>query len=130
MLYGRIEVQAATLPSGNYRPGSGESSSSHVDATLSVSLMAAPHPLASYPIALLNLIGKGAGAEQDPLLGYATRIGMLSSQFNVAAHRLLKAILEYSPSPSAVASEFLVELKKCGVAVVIEMGDVHSFFRL
>ena len=95
----------------------------------SSALVAFLHPLVSYPIAFLSLIGQGLGADQNPPLGYATRIGMPDSQFNVEAHRLSKAIIEYSPSPSTEAREFLIELKKCEIAAVMALGNVHSFFR-
>jgi len=92
--------------------------------------MVVVHPLSSYPLALLSLIGEGLDAGQDPPLGYATRVGVQNSQFNVAAHRFLKAIIEHSPSPPAVAKEFLIELRKCQVAAVMDLGNVHSFSRI
>jgi hypothetical protein len=81
------------------------------------------HPLASYPLTLLKLIGKQEDAAKNPPLGISKRLGVETSAFNVAAHRLLKAVIEYSPSPATVAQEFLVELGKCGIPVVKEYGE-------
>ena len=84
------------------------------------------HSLESYPLALLRLLGSGSEA-QDQILGVATRAGSKNSEFNVAAHRLLQAVIEHSPAPSVVANEFLTELKRCGITTVAELGNAHFF---
>jgi len=81
------------------------------------------YPLASYPLMLLKLIGEQEGAAQNPPLGTSTRVGIEDSKFNVPTHRLLKAVIEYSPSPVVVAQEFLVELGKCGILAVKGFGE-------
>jgi hypothetical protein len=81
------------------------------------------HPLASYPLTLLKLMGEQEDVAQNPPLGIAKRAGMENSVFSVAAHHLLKAAIELSPSPVLVAQEFLVSLGKCGILVVKEFGE-------
>ena len=81
------------------------------------------YPLASYPLMLLKLIGEQEGAAQNPPLGTSTRVGIEDSKFKVATHRLLEALIEYSPSPEVVAQECLVELGKCGILAVKESGE-------
>ncbi|KAF8331973.1 uncharacterized protein EI90DRAFT_3123066 [Cantharellus anzutake] len=73
--------------------------------------------LESYALALLKVMGKRDDAEHPPL-GFARRSGTLSSNFNVPAHKLLQAVIEYSPSPETIARGFLVELGKCGILAV------------
>ena len=79
--------------------------------------------LAPYPLALLQLMREQASAEILPL-GMATRVGVEKSAFNVPAHRLLEALINYSPSPDTIAREFLVELGKCGLSVVESLGSM------
>ncbi|KAF8340547.1 uncharacterized protein EI90DRAFT_3117067 [Cantharellus anzutake] len=74
-------------------------------------------PLESYALALLKVMGKRDNAERPPL-GFASRSGTLSSTFNAPAHKLLQAVIEYSPSPETIARGFLVELGKCGILAV------------
>ncbi|KAF8313010.1 uncharacterized protein EI90DRAFT_3136974 [Cantharellus anzutake] len=78
--------------------------------------MAGP-PLESYALVLLKVMGKRNNVEH-PLLGFASRNGTQSSTFNVPAHKLLEAVIEYSPSSETITGEFSVELRKCGILAV------------
>ena len=92
----------------------------------------ASQSLAPYPLALLQLMeGPTKSADERsksvdeppksaemPPLGYATRIGVEKSMFKVQAHRILLALIQFSPSPNTIAAEFLTELDKCGDLVV------------
>ncbi|KAH9963117.1 hypothetical protein BC827DRAFT_1193455 [Russula dissimulans] len=86
--------------------------------------MIADHPLESYILELLEFIGKKDNSMENPPLGFARRAGAETSTFDVPAHKLLKALIEHSPSPETVAREFLVELVKCEISAVKEL--VHS----
>ena len=68
--------------------------------------------VASYPLALLELMDEGDGSTGQPPLGIARRSGAESLSLNVPAHRLLKALITgtHAPSPETIAKEFLVEL--------------------
>ena len=75
--------------------------------------------LASYPLALLKLMGEG----EHPPLGMARRSGVLESPaLSVPAHKLLEALITHAPSPETIAKEFLAELGKCGIALVETLG--------
>ena len=82
------------------------------------------HPLPLYPLALLELMNQQEDAVENPPLGIAKRAGVEVSVFNIPAHRLLKALINHSPSPEAMAKEFLKELGKCGVDSVSQFGEV------
>jgi hypothetical protein len=81
------------------------------------------HPLASYVLALLNLMGRQEDVIVSPPLGTAKRVGSETSTFNVPAHKLLQAIIEHSPSPEKVTHEFLCELARCGLSTVRDLGE-------
>jgi hypothetical protein len=81
------------------------------------------HSLASYVLALLNLMGMQEGVIDKPPLGTARRVGSATSTLDVPAHKLLQAIIEHSPSPETITREFLVELAKCGVSAVKDSGE-------
>ena len=78
--------------------------------------------VASYPLALLELMDQDDRCTAQPPLGIPRRIGAESSVFNIPAHRLLKALITHAPSQETVAKEFLVELGKCGNALVQTLG--------
>jgi hypothetical protein len=78
--------------------------------------------LATYPLALLQLMEGEEGSAENPPLGIATRVGVEKSVFAVPAHRLLQALMEHAPSPDTIAREFLVELGKCGIPSVETLG--------
>jgi hypothetical protein len=83
-----------------------------------------PH---SYALALLELMGNQEGADQDnPPLGWALHLETQSSVFNLAAHRLLRPLIEHSPSPEAVAQQFMAGLAQCENSAVIDLGDALS----
>jgi len=70
------------------------------------------------------LIGDQEGANEDnPPLGEALHWKTQSSVFNLAAHRLLQTLIEYFPSPEAVAQRFMTELAECENNAVIDFGD-------
>ncbi|KAF8731166.1 hypothetical protein AX14_005065 [Amanita brunnescens Koide BX004] len=76
--------------------------------------------LASYPLALLKLMGEG----EHPPLGMARRSGVLESPaLSVPAHKLLEALITHAPSPETIAKEFLAELGKCGIALVETLAN-------
>ena len=77
----------------------------------------------SYALALLTLMGNQECDKDDdnPPLGWALH---LSSVFNLAAHRLLRALIEQSPSPETVAQQFLMELEKCENPAVVDLGEM------
>ena len=79
--------------------------------------------VASYALALLELMDQDDGSTgAQPPLGITRRIGAESSVFNVPSHRLLKALITHTPSQEIVAKEFLVQLGKCGNALVQTLG--------
>ena len=82
--------------------------------------------VASYPLALLELMDKYHGSTAQPPLGIARRIGAQTSTFNVPAHRSLKALITHAPSPGQenIAKEFLFELGKCGNALIGTLGGL------
>jgi len=83
--------------------------------------------LRSYAIALLTLMGNQEGANEDnPPLGMALHCETQLSMFNLAAHRLLRTLIEHSPSPEAVAQQFVTELAECEKSAVIDLGDALS----
>jgi hypothetical protein len=82
------------------------------------------HPLPLYPLALLDLMNEQDGAAENPPLGFAKRAGLETSVFNMPAHRILKALIDHSPSPEAMAKEFLKELSKCGIEIVHQFGEI------
>jgi len=78
----------------------------------------------SYALALLTLMGNQEGANEDnPPLGMALHLETQSSVVNLAAHRLLRALIEYSPSPETIAQQFLTELEKCENPAVADLSD-------
>ena len=83
--------------------------------------------LRSYAVALLALMRNQEGADGDnPPLGWARRWETQSSIYNLAAHRLLQALVEHPPSPEAnrvVAQEFMAELAKCGNSTVVTLSE-------
>ncbi|KAF8497136.1 hypothetical protein F5888DRAFT_1889776 [Russula emetica] len=85
-------------------------------------------PLAqSYALSLLTLMGNQEGTNEDnPPLGWALHLETQSSVFNLAAHRLLRTLIEHSPSPEAVAQQFMTELARCENSAVIDLGDALS----
>jgi hypothetical protein len=80
--------------------------------------------LASYPLALLQLMKEEEGSTENPPLGIAKRVGVEESVYNVPACSFLAALIDYTLSPETMAREFLVELGKCGVQVVEALGSM------
>jgi hypothetical protein len=72
------------------------------------------HPLKSYALALINLMEQQEGVVSHPPLETARRLGSQTSTFDVPAHKLLQALIRYSPSPETIARQFFVELSNCG----------------
>ncbi|KAI9510211.1 hypothetical protein F5148DRAFT_1147755 [Russula earlei] len=79
--------------------------------------------LATYILALLELMGRKDGSVDNPPLGLATPAGAISSTFDVPAHKLLHALIEHSPSPETISREFMVELARCEISAVKQLGD-------
>jgi len=82
----------------------------------------------SYALALLKLMGNQEGAEDNPPLGWALHLETQSSVFNLAAHRLMQTLIEHSPSPEAVAQQFMTGLAQCENSAVVDLGDALSIF--
>ena len=83
--------------------------------------------LQSYALALLTLWRNQEGADgPNPPLGWAFRLETQTSIYNLAAHRLLPALIEHSPSPEVVARQFMTELGRCDYDDVITHGDALS----
>lgn len=84
----------------------------------------------SYALALLKLMGNQEGANEDnpPLGSWALHLETQSSVFNLATQRLLQTLIEHSPSPEAVAQQFMTELAQCENSAVIDLGDALSTF--
>jgi hypothetical protein len=81
------------------------------------------HSIASYVLALLNLMERQEDVIDSPPLGTARPVGSETSTFDVPAHKLLWAIIEHSPSPERITHEFLCEFAKCGVPAVRDLGE-------
>jgi hypothetical protein len=81
--------------------------------------------LQSYAIALL----KSMGAQS---LGTATlaHLGTGTPTFNVSANNLLQSLIEHSPSPEAMAQEFMAELGKCEIIAVKNLGDTPFLYMI
>jgi hypothetical protein len=69
---------------------------------------------------------EGDGFTGRPPLGTARHVGTASSAFDIPAHRLLQALLTHAPSPEPISKELLVQLGKCGNAVVETLGMLLS----
>ncbi len=83
--------------------------------------------LRSYALALLMMLGNQQGANgNSPPLGWALNRETQRSRFNLAAHRLLSALLEHSPSPETVAQQFMTALAQCENPAVINLGNGFS----
>lgn len=83
----------------------------------------------SYALALLELVGRQEGADDDnPPFGFAMRQVKRATIYHQTAHRLLHALIEYSPAPEAVAKQFLTELARCENTEVVTLGDAFSTF--
>jgi hypothetical protein len=66
--------------------------------------------------------------EKDVPFGWVVRHETKQSKYHQAAHRLLIALIEHSPSPDAVAKQFLSELANCNNCAVKDLGDACSCF--
>ena len=82
--------------------------------------------LQSYAQALLTLVGNRACAEDNPLFGEAMLLDTGNTIYRQTAHTVLQALIEHSPSPEAVAGQFLADLIKCKIPAVETLGDTFS----
>jgi hypothetical protein len=80
----------------------------------------------SYALALLTLARNQEDVNDNPSLRIATRRdGTDDSSFNMpAAHNLLRLLIEHSPSPESMARLFMVELARCKIPAVKNLGNV------
>ncbi|KAI9512094.1 hypothetical protein F5148DRAFT_1146398 [Russula earlei] len=83
----------------------------------------ADNSLASYLLILLGMMGRQDSSVDNLPLGLARRVGATSSTFDVPAHKLLRAVIEHSPSPETISREILVELAKCEISAVKKLVD-------
>jgi len=89
-----------------------------------------PFTLRDYTLALLALMDNqytrdGSSDDKAPL-GMAMRQDTHQTIYFLTAHRLMKALIEHSPSPEAVARQLLAELAKCQNLAVKISGDAVS----
>jgi hypothetical protein len=82
--------------------------------------------LQSYTLTLLTLVGSQPGADDDPPFGFAFRLVKTTTIFHQTAHRILQALIQYSPSPETVADQFLTELAKCENTDIVTLSDAFS----
>ncbi|KAI9510124.1 hypothetical protein F5148DRAFT_1374740 [Russula earlei] len=80
----------------------------------------ADNSVATYVLTMLEMMGRQDSFVDNPPLGLARRAGATSSTFDVPAHKLLRAVIEHSPSPE---TKFLVELAKCEIFAVKKLVD-------
>ena len=74
-------------------------------------------------------IKEGSSASDDNLnapLGMAMRLETQQAIYHQTAHSFLKALIEHSPSPEALARQLLEELAKCQNRAVKTSGDAVS----
>ena len=84
-------------------------------------------PQSYYALALLKLMGnQECDNENNPPLGWALHLETPSSVYNLAAHKLLRTLIEHSPSPETVAQQFLTELERSENPAVADLGDAVS----
>lgn len=82
--------------------------------------------LRSYALTLLTLIGNQQDAEKNPLFGEAMRLDTGHTIYRQTSHRVLQALIEYSPSPETIVKQFLAGLMKCRISAVATLGDAFS----
>ena len=88
--------------------------------------------LRSYAQALLKLMGKRPGADdpkEDQPFGWARHLETQKTTYAQSAHKLLHALIEYSPSSEKVSQDFLDQLVKCENDAVVNLGDAVSTLR-
>jgi len=82
----------------------------------------------SYALALLKLMRSQEDVDDNPPLGIAMRRdGKDTSSFNVPAHDFLRFLIEHSPSPETLARLFMVELARCEIVAMKNLGTVTLF---
>jgi len=79
----------------------------------------------SYALALLTLMRNQDDVNDNPPLGIAMRRdGEDTSSFNVPARDFLRLLIEHSPSPETLARLFMVELARCEIVAMKNLGTV------
>ena len=91
-------------------------------------------PKSSYALALLTLMEEGTNDDNQPL-GTALHLREaplpdFTSTTKLAPHRLLRALIEHSPSPEVVAQQFMTVLAQCENLAVVALGDALFCFIL
>lgn len=82
----------------------------------------------SYALALLTLLRNQEDVNDNPPLGIAMRRdGADTSSFNMPAHDFPRFLIEHSPSPETLAWLFMVELARCEIVAVKNLGTVMPF---
>jgi len=82
--------------------------------------------LRSYFLALLTLMGNQNTDKENPPLGWALHWETQSTIYSLPAHRLLRALIQHSPSPKAgqaVAQQFMTVLKMCKNSNIINLVE-------
>jgi len=83
-----------------------------------------------YSLALLTLMDtqyvEAGSSDDNAPLGMAMRLNVQQTIYCLTAHRFLKALIEHSPSPEALARQLLEELAKCQNRAVKTSGDAVS----
>ena len=81
----------------------------------------------SYALALLTLVGNQENVNDNPL-GIVIRCDGTDSS-NMPAHNLLRLLIEHSPSPETIARLFMVQLARCEIPAVKNLGNTLSTLR-
>ena len=107
----RYSYSAEVFPSGRSLSLFTRTFPSLLLKTLQASTMeSSQNTLRSYAQALLKLMGKRPGADdpkEDQPFGWARHLETQKTTYAQSVHKLLHALIEYSPSPEKVAQDFL-----------------------
>ena len=85
----------------------------------------------SYALALLTLVRNQEDVNDNPPLGIAIRRDSdgADSSFNMPAHDVLRLLIVHSPSPETIARLFMVQLARCEIPAVKNLGNAISTLR-
>jgi hypothetical protein len=84
----------------------------------------------SYALALLTSVRNQEDVDDNPPLGIAIRRDVTDSpSFNMPAHNLLRLLIVHSPDPETIARLFMVQLARCEIIAVKNLGNALSTLR-
>jgi hypothetical protein len=81
----------------------------------------------SYALALLTLVRNQDDVNDNPL-GIVIRRDGTDSSPNMPAHKLLRLLIEHSPSPETIARLFMVQLARCENPAVKILGNAPLLY--